>query len=196
MSDQFEHQGYEGDGSEPWAPAPPHGHPEEPEPVEGEVLPDGWKKVERAIVPYSPAAGEAVDLSDRPRVAATIRELTDWQAEVLQPLLGQLQAAMIEEADHQGAYTLRFGRLEVKVDGPDVASTEWEDVAGMRRELAAAGLPAERINALAPEVRTFKVNATEANRIAKSPVYGPIIEAHRNRRPRTRRATVRRVRGG
>lgn len=160
----------------------------EPEVVEGEIV------AATAVVPYAPASGSVIELSDRPRVAATIREITDWQAEVLRPLLDTLQGAMIEEADTQGKYTIRYGRLEIKVDGPDVAKTEWqEDLQPMIDALLAIGLPAERADVIATKRTVWKVNGTEINRIAKNPKYAAVIDQYRERQPRKRSATVRRV---
>lgn len=164
---------------------------EHPEIVEGTVEPE---QPSTQVIPFAPAAGEIIDLSDRPRVAATIRELNDWQVEVLRPVLDRLQGALIEEADRQGQFTLRFGRMEARVDGPDVQETTWHpDLAPMLAELVEAGLPPERAEMLARSETVWTVDGRECNRIAKNPTYAAIIDRYRDRVPRKRRVTVKRT---
>jgi hypothetical protein len=158
------------------------------EPVEGTVEPE---QPRTQVVPFAPAAGEVIDLSDRKRVAATIAELEEWRDVVLSDVLALLRAAMIEEADVQASYTLRYGKITVKVDGPDVARTEWQDdLRPMLVELMDAGMPRERAEQMAAKQLSWKPNHTEVNRAAKNPTYKAIIDRYRTRMPRTRSVKV------
>lgn len=159
------------------------------EPVTGEVV------KATMVVPVTPAAGTVVDLSDRRRVAHTIAEIDEWVELTLKPVLAELRAALISEADVQAAFTLRYGDVEVKVDGPGVGRYEWvEDLRPMLIELAAAGLPPERCDEAVAMVTTFKVNHTEINRLCKVAKYAEIINRYRSKVPRSRGVKITRSR--
>jgi hypothetical protein len=142
---------------------------------------------------YPPASGSVIDLRDTATVARTWRELLDWKRNVYDEITQRLAAAVIEQADREGRWTLHYDGLDVEADSPDAVVRDWVEPERMRTNLINAGLPPERAYEAVQDVVSVKVSWVEVKKLLKVDAYAQIIEQHLVVAPKTRRI---RVKGG
>jgi hypothetical protein len=134
-----------------------------------------------------PAIGERVDLNDAPSVARAYRSVLDLEG-MLREAKGTLADALVAASSRMGTKTLHLEGLRAPVVVKGGYDTTY-DAQAIKRELLAAGCPAERVAEIVVETIDYRVAAVEAKKAAAAnPAYAEIIE--RNKKVYPKRPSV------
>ncbi|HKE79031.1 MAG TPA: hypothetical protein VKB54_06970 [Solirubrobacteraceae bacterium] len=132
-----------------------------------------------------PVTGELVPADDPAAIARALDQLASWQR-ALADFRRALTGLLVEEAQRQGTKTLHLQGAEVTLTG---GSKRTWDVDRLLEELAAAGLPHDRLVDLVKW--TPRVNASVARQLrAANPEYARILDDAQSEEPAPWRATV------
>ena len=120
-----------------------------------------------------PHSGELIDLHDAAACANALAEIRRLE-QGMRDAKSILSGAIVAESRRQGSKTLYLDGVVAEVRGG--TDTVW-DLDALEDGLRAAGLPDDRIRDVIKEEVTWKVNAREAQRVAKSnPDYAAVVE--------------------
>lgn len=135
-----------------------------------------------------PHSGELVDLTSPRDVGLAIEQIRALEGQ-LRDVKTVLTAVLVEESSKRGSRTLRFGDAEYSLSSGSVPEWDIEEL----EKLLDLGLPADRWNDLVSTVVTYKVNASEAKRIAATnESYRAVIERARHDTPKPVYVSVKR----
>lgn len=135
----------------------------------------------------NPLTGELVPTTDMPAVAVTLEALREHRQRV-NDAIAAFTEAVVAESVRQGTRTLTAGGVRLEVSAP--SEVEW-DVELLGRELRAAGLPEDRVDALLRPTVTYKVDGRVARELAGSNAeYARVIERAKVRTPRKQYVSV------
>ena len=128
-----------------------------------------------------PATGEVVDLNDSGQVARAYREVRELE-EQLKGAKAVLTEALVVASQIEGSKTLHTGGGKVVVKGgQDVVWNAQE----LKRDLLAAGMPAERVRDIVVETIEYRVVSSEAKRAAAAnPAYAAAVASNRTTYPK------------
>lgn len=134
----------------------------------------------------NPATGEIVPATpaNAAELAAALRELRVK----ISGAIKDCEAVLVDESARVGSKTLRLGGLTARVTGG--SEIVW-DVEKLRKSLARAGCPEERLLELIVETVEYKVNQTVARQLAAAnPKYAKAIDGAKTRHETPTRVSV------
>jgi hypothetical protein len=143
---------------------------------------------EMGLVPHT---GEAVDLSDTPRVVEVLSRVRTWHEEVYRPAVRELERAVIERMDVENHWTYRAFGLVASSGSPETAEkVTYEEVPALMDELRAAGMSDEALARVVKTTVSYRVMEGEAKKLLRNPRYREIVAAHRFIEAKERHVTV------
>jgi hypothetical protein len=136
------------------------------------------------VIPFS---GELISRDDPAACARALKEMSELEIK-LRVLKKALAEVVLEESFRIGGKTIHFpGGITAKITA--ASSFSWDH--SILAELVAAGLPAERYEALVTPEISYTINGSIAKEIAgANPVYAEILERARTRIPKTPSVSV------
>jgi hypothetical protein len=136
-----------------------------------------------------PLTGELVPLADPGRVAFALDQVREMKRD-LDQARQVLEAALRVASEHAGTRTLHLGALTAVVSGGERVEYDAERLA---QELAAAGLPPERLGELIVATVSYRVDQRVARSVAAAnPRYAAALERCRRVVPAPWRVAVKR----
>lgn len=142
---------------------------------------------EATDVAVLPGTGEVIDLNDAGQVAAAMLYVRELERQVKEAR-SLLTEALVARSKIIGSKTLHTEAGKVVVKGGD--EVQW-DAAGLRRDLLAAGMPADRVRDIVTETIELKVVASEAKRAAAAnDAYAAAVQQNRTTRPKAAYVSV------
>jgi hypothetical protein len=122
-----------------------------------------------------PTTGELLSLDDAAGCLRVLTEIRDLEAK-LREAKAELTTALAAEFSRQGTKTLEMNGVKAELRGGSEVVWDIE----VLEELRDLGLPEERMDALITTEVTYRVNASEAKRIAAANVaYSEVVERAR-----------------